>query len=81
MMPLAPDARGDSSKELIITFYSPRRISPLNPLHQVKFAAYYFTNLAFCAKTQTGRGKFISNINDYLGLKKTASIVTIATRQ
>ena len=32
-------------------------------------------------RTQTGRGKFISNINDHLDLKPTASIVTIATKQ
>ena len=25
-MPFAPDARGDSFKELILTFYSPKRI-------------------------------------------------------
>ena len=32
-------------------------------------------------RTQTGRGKFISNINDHLGLKPTASMVTISTRE
>ena len=51
-MPFAPDARGDSFKELILTFYSPKRIL-----------------------------QSMRSINDYLGLKPTASIVTIATRQ
>ena len=27
-MPFAPDARGDTLKELILTFYSPKRILP-----------------------------------------------------
>ena len=47
-MPFAPDARGDTFKESILVFYSPRRITPVNPLYQVKFlAGYYFTNLVF----------------------------------
>ena len=32
-------------------------------------------------RAQTGRGKFISNSNDHLGLKPTFSIVSIATRR
>ena len=55
-MPFAPDARGDSFKELILTFYSPKRI--------------------LCAKSPNRKRKFISNINDHLGLKPTVPIVT-----
>ena len=48
IMPFAPDARGDTFKESILAFYSPRRITPVNPLYQVKFlAGYYYTNLVF----------------------------------
>ena len=32
-MPSAPDVTCDTFKELIITFYSPRGITPVNPLH------------------------------------------------
>ena len=47
-MPFAPDARGDTFKESILAFYSPRRITPVNPWYRVKFlAGYYFTNLVF----------------------------------
>ena len=36
---------GDTFKELIITFYSPRCITLVNPSHSVKFFTwYYFTN-------------------------------------
>ena len=43
-MPFAPDARGDTFKESILAFYSPRHITPVNPWYQVKFlAGYYFT--------------------------------------
>ena len=31
IMPFAPDARGDTFKESILAFYSPRRITPVNP--------------------------------------------------
>ena len=52
IMPLPPDVTGDTFKKLIITFYSPWRITPVNPLHLVKFfTAYYFTNLSFWAKS------------------------------
>ena len=44
----APDARGDTFKESILAFYSPRRITPVNPWYRVKFlAGYYFTKLVF----------------------------------
>ena len=32
-MHFAPDVTGDTFKELIITFYSPRNITPVNLLH------------------------------------------------
>ena len=42
----------DTFKELIITIYCPRRMTPVNPLNKVKFFTwYYFTNLAFGAKS------------------------------
>ena len=89
-MPFALDTRSDSFRELILTFYSPKRILQsirsirLNSLPAIILPIYFFFVCVcfFCVqRAQTGRGKFISNINDHIGLKPTASIVTIATRQ
>ena len=50
-MPLPPDVTGDTFKKLIITLYSPWRITPVNPLHLIKFfTAYYFTQFKFLGK-------------------------------
>ena len=57
-MYFSPDVTGDTFKELIITFYSPKRITSVNLLRYVKFfASYYFTNLAFCAKSPNRKRK------------------------
>ena len=54
-------------------------ITPLAPDHRRHFQR--INNNILVQRAQTGRGKFISNINDHLGLKPAVSIVTIATRE
>ena len=51
-MPFAPDARGDTFKESILAFYSPRRITPVNPWYRVKiFSWVLFYQVSLCAKS------------------------------
>ena len=64
-MPFAPDARGDTLKELILTFYSPKRILQairsitLNSLPAIILPIYFFFFFVavcvlfffFCAKS------------------------------
>ena len=57
-------------------------MTPVNPCARSKFSPGIILLVYLLEqRTQTGRGKFISNINDHLGLKPTDSIVTIATRE
>ena len=57
-------------------------MTAVNPSVRLKFSpGIILLVYLLVQRTQTGRGKFISNINDHLGLKPTDSIVTIATRQ
>ena len=57
-------------------------MTPVNPCARSKFSpGIILLVYLLVQRTQTGRGKFISNINDHLGSKPTDSIVTIATRE
>ena len=81
-MPFAPDVTCHIFKELLIKFYSPNRISPVNPFIRLNSSpGIILPILLFVQRAQTGRGNFIFDINDHLGVKPTVSIVTIATRQ
>ena len=79
---LHSDATGDTFKELILTFYSIIHITPVSPSIRLNPSpSIILPILLIVQRAQSGRGKFISNINGHLDLKATVSIVTIATRQ